>query len=555
VPVPRVTRRTLLQGAAAGGLSAYLAACGGSSSKLPPASSGGGPAVSGAVPGPPAGGGVRGGRVVNAFDVEGNGYDPAIAYTSTGWEAICDVLYSPLYSYDTDNSPRPNAAAAMPKVSSDGTVYTIPLRPDVKFHNGRAVVAADYKYAWERVLDPKIQSWAASYIYTIKGAKELYRRQAQELVGVEAVDDHTLRVTLVQPDITFVYALTQPFMAPVPKEEVDRLGDNFADTPVGNGPFKVGTYDSQGQRYVFTRFADYYWKGLPYLDEVEFRWGIDQSVQLLMMQRGEVDLMGYGLNAQSLAETRASDRLKKYRFEQPLLASRWINTHPRVEAFRDPRVRQALNWATDRDQLERVTGGEAVAWGAPFPKDILGGKRTFQPYTLDLDKARSLLSEAGSPQIAFTLWVSDSPEPQVGQVLQQQWKEIGVDVTLKQASYATINDLSIKDKCDSWVSTYYAIYPTAIDVISQYWETGGSANYTHYSNADVDRLTTEARATNDPNARNALLAQVEQKVGEDAAGVFCENVNWIMARNPDRLRNFSYSGVYGAYYDRLWVAT
>jgi peptide/nickel transport system substrate-binding protein len=324
---------------------------------------------------------------------------------------------------------------------------------------------------------------------------------------------------------------------------------------VGNGPFKVGTYDSQGQRYVFTRFDDYYWKGLPYLDEVEFRWGIDQSVQLLMMQRGEVDLMGYGLNAQSLAETRASDRLKKYRFEQPLLASRWINTHPRVEAFRDPRVRQALNWATDRDQLERVTGGEAVAWGAPFPKDILGGKRTFQPYTLDLDKARSLLSEAGSPQIAFTLWVSDSPEPQVGQVLQQQWKEIGVDVTLKQASYATINDLSIKDKCDSWVSTYYAIYPTAIDVISQYWETGGSANYTHYSNADVDRLTTEARATNDPNARNALLAQVEQKVGEDAAGVFCENVNWIMARNPDRLRNFSYSGVYGAYYDRLWVAT
>ena len=119
---------------------------------------------------------------------------------------------------------------------------------------------------------------------------------------------------------------------------------------------------------MFTRFDDYYWKGLPYLDEVEFRWGIDQSVQLLMMQRGELDLMGYGLNAQSLAETSASDRLKKYRFEQRLLSSRWINMHPRVEAFRDVRVRQALNWATDRDQLQRVTGGEATAWGAPFPK-------------------------------------------------------------------------------------------------------------------------------------------------------------------------------------------
>ena len=555
MPVPRVTRRTLLQGAAAGGLSAYLAACGGSSSKLPPASSGGGPAVSGAVPGPPAGGGVRGGRVVNAFDVEGNGYDPAIAYTSTGWEAICDVLYSPLYSYDTDNSPRPNAAAAMPKVSSDGTVYTIPLRPDVKFHNGRAVVAADYKYAWERVLDPKIQSWAASYIYTIKGAKELYRRQAQELVGVEAVDDHTLRVTLVQPDITFVYALTQPFMAPVPKEEVDRLGANFADTPVGNGPFKVGTYDSQGQRYVFTRFADYYWKGLPYLDEVEFRWGIDQSVQLLMMQRGEVDLMGYGLNAQSLAETRASDRLKKYRFEQPLLASRWINTHPRVEAFRDPRVRQALNWATDRDQLERVTGGEAVAWGAPFPKDILGGKRTFQPYTLDLDKARSLLSEAGSPQIAFTLWVSDSPEPQVGQVLQQQWKELGINAKIRaDANADALYQLTLDGKCDAWFSLYYAIYPTMIDLVSQYYETGGSSNYTKYTNPQVDQLTAQARKTTDQKARDTLLAQVEQVIGDDAVHVFLQTANWLMGVDLTKVQNFHYSGVYGPYYDRLWLA-
>ena len=180
------------------------------------------------------------------------------------------------------------------------------------------MVAADYKYAWERVLDPKTQSWAASYIYTIKGAKELYRRQAQELAGVEVVDDSTLRVTLVQPDITFVYALTQPFMAPVPKEEVDRLGADFADTPVGNGPFKVGTYDSQGQRYVFTRFDDYYWKGLPYLDEVEFRWGIDQSVQLLMMQRGELDLMGYGLNG---PEPRRDPRVRPPQ-EVPLRAAR-----------------------------------------------------------------------------------------------------------------------------------------------------------------------------------------------------------------------------------------
>ena len=107
-----------------------------------------------------------------------------------------------------------------------------------------------------------------------------------------------------------------------------------------------------------------------------------------MLQRGEVDLSGDGLDAQSLAETSASDRLKKYRFEQPLLASRWINMHPRVDGV--PRHRASARRSTRRPiatQLERVTGGEASAWGAPFPKDVLAGARTFQPYTFDLDRA------------------------------------------------------------------------------------------------------------------------------------------------------------------------
>ena len=372
---------------------------------------------------------------------------------------------------------------------------------------------------------------------------------------MKVVDDHTLRVTLVQPDVTFLYALTQPFTAPVPREVVKRYGRNFSTHVVGNGPYALQSYDSQGQRMVFKRFPGYFWRGLPYVDEVEYRWGIDPGVLLLMMQRGEVDMLPNGFATTELQRINASSALKPYLFQQGLLASRWVNLQPRVPAFRNPRLRQALNWATDREQLQRVTGGEGIAWGAPFPKDMLGGQRTFTPYTYDPARAKRLLRESGiDPRsVQATLWVTDAPEPQLGQVLQQQWKALGIGVTLKQATYDTVNELALKGRCDAWISTYYAIYPTAIDVISQYWETGGSANYTKYSNALVDRLTRRARTTSDPARRNALLARAEAAIGGDGAGVFLENVNWLMGRNPKRIHNFHYSGVYGPYYDRLWL--
>ena len=131
---------------------------------------------------------------------------------------------------------------------------------------------------------------------------------------------------------------------------------------------------------------------------------------------------------------------------------------------------------------------------------------------------------------------------------------VGVHLTLKQATADAVNELSIKNKIDAWISTYYAIYPTAIDLISQYWESDGAANYTHYKNA-AGRHADRAGATHGGSGEARRAA----REGRDArrqrcAGVFLENVNWLMGRNPDRLKNFNYSGVYGTYYDRLWVS-
>lgn len=564
-----LNRRELLGGAGTGILAIYLVGCGGSSSKLPTTSGGTAPATTGGattaaegvgvgVPGPPAVGGTPGGKLLVVFQAEGNSNDPAIGYTGTSWDSICNLTYAPLYTYSETNDPQPQCASDLPAISADGLTYTIPLREGVTFHNGRPVVADDYAYAWDRVLDPANESWAASYIYTIQGAKERYEDGAKTVTGIKALDPRTIQITLVQPDVTFLYALTQPFMAPVPKEEVEKYGKDFQAHVVGNGPYRLTTYDPGGQTMLFDKHTGYHWPGLPYVDQVEYRWGVDPGVQILELSKGAADVLADGLDAQNLAKMRRDPKLKAQIVEQPLFAQRWVNLdQSRQPLFKDLRVRQALNYATDRDALSRVTGDTAFTFGAPFPKDLPGFPRTFQPYTYDPEKAKALLAEAGVSKPKFDFWLSSdsSDETKLGQILQQQWAAVGIDAKIRgEANTDALFQLTIDNKCDAWFSLYYAIYPTMIDLISQYYETGGSSNYTHYTNPQVDQLTAKARQTTDQVARDTLLAQVEQILGDDSAHVYLQTANWLMGVDLTRVQNFHYSGVYGPYYDRLWLA-
>jgi peptide/nickel transport system substrate-binding protein len=564
-----LNRRDLLAGAGTGILAIYLVGCGGSSSKLPVTTGGTAPATTGAgattdastgvgVPGPPAEGGTPGGKLVAVWQAEGNSNDPAIGYTGTSWDSICNLTYAPLYTYSENNNPQPQCALDLPSISRDGLTYTIPLRDGVTFHNGRPVVAEDYAYAWDRVLDPANESWAASYIYTIQGAKERYEDGATTVTGVKALNPQTIQITLVQPDVTFLYALTQPFMAPVPKEEVEKFGKDFQAHVVGNGPYKLTTYDPRGRTMLFDRHTAYHWPGLPYVDQVEYRWGVDPVAQIVGLSKGEADVLADGLDARNFTKMRRNPKLKDDVVQQPLFAQRWVNLdQSRQPLFRDKRIRQALNYATDRDALSRVTGSTAFTFGAPFPKDLPGFPRTFRPFSYDPEKAKALLAEAGVSKPTFDFWLSSdsADETKLGQILQQQWAAVGIDAKIHgEANTEALTQLTIDNKCDAWFSLYHAIYPTMIDLVSEYYETDGSSNYTHYTNPQVDELTAKARQTTDQVARDTLLAQVEQLIGDDAVHVFLQTANWLMGVDLTRVQNFHYSGVYGSYYDRLWLA-
>ena len=140
-------------------------------------------------------------------------------------------IFSGLLKMDNDLQPAPDIAAAMPTVSTDNLTYTFKLRQDVKFQDGRAVTAADFKYSWERVANPATNSpSAATYLGDIAGVKDELAGQTNQISGVKVLDDYTLQVTIAAPESSFLYKLTFPTAFVVDKNNVNS-GQNWWRKP------------------------------------------------------------------------------------------------------------------------------------------------------------------------------------------------------------------------------------------------------------------------------------------------------------------------------------
>jgi peptide/nickel transport system substrate-binding protein len=531
----------------------YIAGCGGTSQKVPSQTTPSVTVASG-IPGPPATGGHSGGSITIGWEQAGNSFDPAIGYDLVSWDSLCNCTTAPLMIFGASgDGPYPNAAASLVP-SEGGSVYTIHLRPGVRFQNGRRVTAEDYVYSWERLLDRKLASWAASYLYTIDGAEAMFKGKATSVSGLKVIDPMTLRVQLQSSDITFPNILAQPYTAAVPREVVQKYGSAFARHVVSTGPFMLTSYDTSGQTCTFRRNPHYFWKGLPYLDSVVYRWGSSAQTELLQLEHGNIDSIGEGIGPSLVPQVYAQSSLKKYVVKVALPAVRWIGLNLHRHPFTDVRVRQALNYAVNRPAVARIGYGEGVAWGLPFPETLPDFHRVATPYTYNPEKARALLRAAGAEHTSFTLTsTSDDPDPSIAQVLQQQFKAIGVNMSIDTVSDNAYNTATEDKNFTAAPVHWYQVQPTALDILSSNYVSDGSANYWNYSDHKVDALAQQALRAPNAAKSNTYLAQAERLIAEDAPGVFLESLNFIDGRNPN-LHNFHYNVFYGTYYDRLWKA-
>ncbi len=213
------------------------------------------------------------------------------------YNMVAGALYEGLYHFDPQGQLEPGLADGMPEVSEDGLVYTFRIKPGAMFagpdFQPREVTAADVAYGMLRGLDPQpvgapIQGWGASYLFPIKGAAAFAAGEAETVEGIEVIDDHTLQVTLEQPTSTFLLGLTIATSWPVPQEAVEERGEDFANRPVGAGPFFVQEWN-KGSDITIARNPGYVDPELPYLDEIRVDLGVDENTQVLRLESGEAD--------------------------------------------------------------------------------------------------------------------------------------------------------------------------------------------------------------------------------------------------------------------------
>ena len=324
--------------------------------------------------------------------------------------------------------------------SDDGLTWTFHLRDDVMFHNGDPVTAHDFVWTYERALDPDLASPGAG----------------RRLTGMtfEAPDDYTLVFNFPAPAISLLQFMNWGYMAPMSQRAVEELGAEYELNPVGTGPYKVVEV-RPGEGVAMERWDDYNWgpeffdgaNTGPYnFDRIEFSILPEEATRIAALESGDIDYVNGISNPLDVAILEAAGVTVQ---QAPFGQVRMIYIQNHVPPFDDALVRQALNYAVNREEITQIVtdGADQISRG-PISPGMLGYDPAIEEqcgYHFDLDRAKELMQEAGYTYGDDGMLITPDGEPfsltLIGEpvdsgtaymeVLQSMWRELGLDITLE----------------------------------------------------------------------------------------------------------------------------
>jgi len=409
-----------------------ISACGGGQPAAPATAAGDASAAAGTP--------QKGGAITVAYKDDLATLDPAIGYDWTNWPAI-KMVFDGLLDYDATTNVTPRLAAELPTISDDGLIYTFKLRPDVKFSNGRVLTADDVVYSITRVLDPNTASPGAGFFLGIQGANEFIAGTATSVAGIKAVDAQTVAFTLTAPDVTFLNKMALNFAYIVPKETVDQAGADFGHQPIGTGPFTLKEWKS-GEYLVFERNPNYFMSGMPLLDQVTIRVGVDPSVALLQLEKGDIQLMGDPPPGAEWARIKADPTWTNRIETQPQVNTTYIAINTTLAPFDNVKVRQALNHAIDKQRIVQLLNGRADVANQILPPLMPGYDKDYVGYDYNPDKAKQLLAEAGFPDGFETTiqCIAVDPQPKLCESFQEDLAKVGIKLNVETLAAPNVID-------------------------------------------------------------------------------------------------------------------
>ena len=444
-------------------------------------------------------------------------------------EIFARAINRSLYTWDPETGQPQLALAESVEKSADGKTYTYKLR-DATFHNGDKLDADDVIWSYNRMADPKKGLTGVEQILGIQGVAEVQAGQAETISGLKKIDDMTIEITMT--DLSDPgWGLMSNF-APIYSKDYPE--DQLASKPNGLGPFKLVKY-TPGSKAEYERFDGYYEAGKPHLAKLEIMMMGEAAARDVAFRNGEIDVNVLGpVQYEAYGQDPA---LKDNILEVAEVYTRNMGLNPNVEAFRDKRVRQAINHAINSEviikKLLKDKAYQAVSW-LPTSSPAFDPEAT--PYAYDPEKARELLKEAGYED-GFSFAVTATPNESWGipiiEAIIPMLAKVGITATTDPVDSPVLSDKIISDDYQAYIWSNTS-GPDALDELKCFHsKTPQSAcNYVKFSNPEFDRLWDAASNETDPDKQNDLLKQANDLLQDEAPVWFFNYNKAVMAYQP-----------------------
>ncbi|HEY4600884.1 MAG TPA: ABC transporter substrate-binding protein [Cerasibacillus sp.] len=438
----------------------------------------------------------KGGTVRIAMSTEVDNLDPYLS-AATDTSSMMDNVFDGLL--DTDESGQLIPALAKEyKISDDGLTYTFQLNEGVLFHDGSELTAEDVVYSYSKLAG--------------LNGNEPHSSKFEIVETVEATSDYEVVVTLKERDSAF---LARNIAAIVPQDYEEQSTE-----PIGTGPFKFKEY-KVGQELILVKNEDYYQKDkMPKIDEVQFKIMPDQESSILAMQAGDIDVIP-GVTAQGLNQL--GDSVETVSGPQNMVQLMAMNHE--VKPLNDVRVRQAINYAIDKDVIiETVAEGKGTKLGSNMsPAMALYYEEGLEDYyNPDVEKAKALLKEAGYED-GFTMELTVPSDYQfhvdTAQVIVEQLNQINIQTEIKQIEFSTwLEDVYNNRKYETTIVGFTGKLDP-FEVLGRY-VSDYHKNFMNFKNDQFDALIKQAIAETDEAEMATLYKEAQTILTEEAAAVF-----------------------------------
>lgn len=447
-------------------------------------------------------------------------------------------MFDGLMRTGEDGEPEKSLAEDI-DISDDELTYTFTLR-DAEWSNGDPVTAGDFEYAWKRVLDPDTGSNDANELYFIENAEDYYKGDADEdEVGVKALDDDTLEVTLESPTEYFLEYATTPTLGPLNEDAIEEAGEdeewaNDPDTAVVNGPFKLASYEPQNE-LILEKNEDYWDADSVKMDKIEFSIVDEANTELGMFDQGELDWAGLPvgeLPRDAIQSLQDDDDLHS----EVMARSAYVRFNTEKEPFTNEKIRKAFAYAINREEIaSSATYDTAEPLMGYIPKTMALKEDGYFDDN-NVDEAKELLEEGMEelgiselPEVTF-LYNTSSENKKVAQILQAQLNEaLDVDVKLEHEESKVFFEDQNNMKFDFSISGLTGSYNDPIGFLKNYEEADTNVNNTMWENEEYNEYLDQARHETDTDKRDEYLEKAEALMMDEMPlfGLYTASNYWV----------------------------